>query len=45
MSVIRVENSFLFDDDHGDFVNDSILKHYLIDDRKKIKRKDLFYKI
>jgi hypothetical protein len=40
-SIIRVEKSFILDDDHGDFVNDSILGHYLKDDQKKIKSKKL----
>ena len=39
MSIVRVENSFIFDDDYGDFINDSVLKCFLKDDRKKIKRK------
>ena len=39
MSIVRVEQSFIFDDDYGDFENDSILRHYLKDDQKKIKSK------
>ncbi|CAF3719532.1 unnamed protein product [Rotaria socialis] len=38
MSIVRVEKSFIFDDDHGDFENDSILRHYLKDDQLKIKK-------
>jgi hypothetical protein len=40
-SIVRVEKSFLLDDDDGDFVNDSALKHFLKDDQKKIKSKFL----
>ncbi|CAF4701928.1 unnamed protein product [Rotaria sp. Silwood2] len=38
MSIVRVEKSFILDDDHSDFENDSILRHYLKDDQQKIKK-------
>ncbi|CAF0733352.1 unnamed protein product [Rotaria sordida] len=38
MSIVRVGKSFIFDDDHSDFENDSILRHYLKDDQQKIKK-------
>ncbi|CAF0730739.1 unnamed protein product [Adineta ricciae] len=37
-SIVRVEESFLFDDDYGDFENDSILRRYLKADQKKIQK-------
>ena len=40
MSIVRVEKSFIFDDDGNDFENDFILKYYLKDDQNKIKSKD-----
>ncbi len=39
MSIVRVEQSFIFDDDYGDFQNDSILRYYLKNDQKKIRSK------
>jgi hypothetical protein len=39
MAIVRVEKSFLLDDDHDDFVHDSKLKHYLKDDQIKIQSK------
>ncbi|CAF0962613.1 unnamed protein product [Adineta steineri] len=38
MSIVRAEKSFIFDDDYGDFENDSILRHFRKDDQKKIKK-------
>ncbi|CAF3411176.1 unnamed protein product [Rotaria sp. Silwood1] len=37
-SIVRVEKSFILDDDHSDFENDSLLRHYLKDDQQKIKK-------
>ncbi len=37
MSIVRVEKSFVFDDDYGDFENDSILRFYRKDDQQKIQ--------
>ena len=39
MAIVRVQKSFLLDDDHEDFETGSILRHYLKDDQIKIKRK------
>ncbi|UJR33242.1 hypothetical protein I4U23_020697 [Adineta vaga] len=41
VSIVRVEQSFVFDDDYGDFENDSILRRYLKDDQKKIKKANM----
>lgn len=38
-SIVRVEKSFILDDDRDDFENDSTLGHYLKDDQQKIKSK------
>ncbi len=42
ISIVRIEKSFVFDDDYGDFQNDSILRYYRKDDQEKIKSIFLF---
>ena len=36
-SIVRVQKSFLLDEDQEDFQVDSILKHYLKEDQKQIQ--------
>jgi hypothetical protein len=45
ISIVRAEKNFLFDDDYGDFENDSILRYYRKDDQQKIKSRIYFIKI
>ena len=37
MSIVRTERSFVFDDDYGDFENDSILRSFRKEDQEKIR--------
>ena len=39
LSIVRVQRSFIHDDDHEDFEKESILRHYLKDDQKRIRSK------
>jgi len=41
ISIVRAKESFLYDDDYGDFENDSILRYFRKDDQQKIK--SIFY--
>lgn len=37
MSIVRVERNFVFDDDYGDFENESILRSFRKEDQEKIR--------
>ena len=37
MSIVRTERNFVFDDDYGDFENDSILRSFRKEDQQKIR--------
>ena len=37
VSIVRIEKSFVFDDDYGDFENQSILRSFRKDDQDKIR--------
>ena len=39
VSIVRVQRSFIHDEDHEDFENGSILRHYLKDDQQRIRSK------
>jgi hypothetical protein len=36
-SIVRIEKSFVFDEDYGDFKNEPILRSFRKDDQQKIK--------
>ena len=38
-SIVHIEKSYVFDEDYGDFENDSILRSFRKDDQEKIKSK------
>lgn len=37
ISIVHIEKNFVFDEDYGDFENDSILRSFRKDDQEKIK--------